>query len=177
MYQSNLLNLIYLYVYTRMLSARHSWELKRNRGARKSVQECVFLSCWSHQPVLSPALFPSVKLNLSSSFTHIQISSMRTWRWGQTVRVTRRRGLPPMRCSLPRVFAWGTEEVGGSLQRWALHCPCIAFLLFKLRTCGIWSNMAAINKCWRCCGNESWHLFLTGYSLHFEGMVWLSKQM
>lgn len=118
----NLLNLIYLLF---MFSARNSRELKKNRGAHKSV----FLSCWSHQTVLLPCSVsyrpaPSVKPNPSSSFALIQISSMRTWRWGQMVRVTRHRGLPPTRCSLPRVFVWETEEADGSLQRWDLFPPC-----------------------------------------------------
>lgn len=169
-----------------MFSSQHSRELSKNRGARKSVRESVFLSCLSHQPVLRPAPFPTDKLNLSSSYSLIQILSMRTWRWGQTERATRRRGLPLMRCSRPRVFVWGTEGTDASLQRWGLF-PCVFILLFKLRICClIWyDNMATIKKCltleYVAVMNRDTFIptWLQRFSLHFvvECMVWLSKEM
>lgn len=91
-------------------------------------------------------------------FSLLQISSMRTWRWGQTGRATRRQGLPLMRCSPPQVFAWGTEGTGASLQRWHL------FLCFQTFHCSsfvwhsallIWGyavgseSLVTINKLWR----------------------------
>lgn len=75
----------------------------------------------------------------SFSFSLIQISSMRTWRWGQMGRATRLLGHPLMRCSHPQEFVWGTEGTDASLQRWDLflrvadaHCSSTG--LFTLWT-------------------------------------------
>lgn len=64
-------------------------------------------------------------LIFSFSFSLIQISSMRTWRWGQMGRATRLPEHPLTRCSHPQVSVWGTEGTDASLQRWDLLL-CVA---------------------------------------------------
>jgi len=102
---------------------------------------------WS---VSTDLLHQTQPLILRSRLSPLQISSMRTWRWGRTGKATRRLGLPQMRCSRPWVFACGTEGTDASLQRWGLFLSdlihlCVDFIALKNTFFFGW---------WICCG---WH--------------------
>lgn len=139
-----------------MFSPQHSRELSMNRGARKSVRESVFLSCWSHQPVLRPALFPTDKLNLSSSYSLIPDIVHENLKMGSDGESDQASGTssdevqsPTGVCLRNRGNRRISAEVGFASM--CFHCPCMAFLLFKLRTCClIWLRLTSVwrlNKC------------------------------